>query len=63
MSLKKIDILQAEHDVIGEALTWGSVKPQDIEDAYYYIFGVSDVISNLLCRIKEEEQDNDEHSV
>ena len=62
MSLKKIDILQAEHDVIGEALTWGSVKPQDIEDAYYYIFGVSDVVSNILCKIKEE-QDNDEHSV
>lgn len=62
MSLKKIDILQAEHDVIGEALTWGSVKPQDIEDAYYYIFGVSDVVSNLLCKIKEG-QDNDEHPV
>lgn len=62
MSLKKIDILQAEHDVIGEALSWGSAKPQDIEDAYYYIFGVSDVVSNLLCKIKEE-QDNDEHSV
>ena len=62
MSLKKIDILQAEHDVIGEALSWGSSKPQDIEDAYYYIFGVSDVVSNLLCKIKEE-QDNDEHSV
>lgn len=52
-SLKLIDILRAEHELIGETLMNTGVENGDIKSAYDYIFGANDLVCELIRKLEK----------
>ncbi len=57
-SLNLIDILQTEHDLVGETLMNTGVDGADVKSAYDYIFGANDLACELIRKLEKANGEN-----